>query len=280
MRCAACAAYLWDYTKASAHYAATFAVLNAMTRGDSFTVSDAYQKQSGEVNQARLGAKMLVDVSDVTVNEYQIRRLKEEAAPKSIHEEVGFLLRLLGERGDAIRAKLKRAKGLKLKAGPIVGKAYSANQKAELLKAAVPASTKGQKAQKGRRSLNIPAAIVLALNAGLRDAEIRNLTWAQIDFEKRLLTVGRAKTEAGEGRIVPLNDSLMAALLDHSRWFTNKFGIMKPDWYLFPGRVGKPAAGQKRPLDPTRAITSLKTAWRNVRLRLASPGDSTKRGIP
>lgn len=42
-------------------------------------------------------------------------RLKEGAAPKSINEEVGFLLRLLNERGDAIRYKMRRGKTLRLR---------------------------------------------------------------------------------------------------------------------------------------------------------------------
>jgi integrase len=135
-----------------------------------------------------VGARMMVDISDATIIEYQTCRLKEKAAPKSINEEVGFLLRLLAERGDAIRARLKRNKTLKLKIGPAVGKAFSTDQKDRLLKAALPASTKGAQAQKGTRSPYILPAIYLGLNAGLRDAEIRNLTWNQLDFEKRVLT--------------------------------------------------------------------------------------------
>jgi len=219
-----------------------------------------------------LGRKMLVDVSDDTVKEYQVCRLKEKAAPKSINEEVGFLLRLLGERGDAIRAKLKREKSLKLATGRNIGKAFSGDQKDELLKAAIPAPVKGVKSQKGTRSPNIRPALELALNAGLRDAEIRNLTWAQIDFEKRVLTVGESKTEAGEGRTIPLNAPLMSALLDHSRWYTVRFGTARPEWYVFPGRAGKPTEGRKRPLDPTKPISSLKTAWRNVKKRAGIQG--------
>src|SRR5580704_6776391 len=44
-----------------------------------------------------LGRMMVVDLTDKTVTGYQTKRLKEGAAPKSINEEVGFLLRLLGE---------------------------------------------------------------------------------------------------------------------------------------------------------------------------------------
>src|SRR5579872_4697500 len=72
-----------------------------------------------------LGEQMAVDVSDKTVKEFQSARLKEKAAPKSINEEVGFLLRLLGEQGDGIRAKLRRQKALKLAVRTQVGKAFS-----------------------------------------------------------------------------------------------------------------------------------------------------------
>jgi integrase len=68
----------------------------------------------------------------------------------------------------------------------------------------------------------------------MRNAEIRTLTWAQVDFEKRVLTVGKSKTAAGEGRTIPMNAALLAALVDHSKWFTAKFGITKPDWFIFP----------------------------------------------
>src|ERR1035437_8110555 len=48
-----------------------------------------------------VGAAIAVDVTEQTVMAYQTTRLKEGAAPKTINEEVGFLLRLLGEAGDA-----------------------------------------------------------------------------------------------------------------------------------------------------------------------------------
>jgi hypothetical protein len=37
-----------------------------------------------------------VDFSEVVVTKYQNDRLEEGAAPKTINEEVGFLLRILG----------------------------------------------------------------------------------------------------------------------------------------------------------------------------------------
>ena len=75
--------------------------------------------------------------------------------------------------------------------------------------------------REGTRSPYILPALALAFNAGLRHAEIRHLTWGQIDFEKQYLTVGKGKTDAGAGRTIPLN-----------------------------GRVGKPEFGTQRPPGP------------------------------
>ncbi len=51
---------------------------------------------------------MVVDVAEDTVKAYQTARLKEGAAPKTINKEVGFLMRLLSEAGDPLRARLRR----------------------------------------------------------------------------------------------------------------------------------------------------------------------------
>ncbi len=55
-----------------------------------------------------LGKRMSVDVNDAAVKDYQTARLSEKASPKSVNEEVGFLLRVLGDQGDVIRGRLRR----------------------------------------------------------------------------------------------------------------------------------------------------------------------------
>jgi hypothetical protein len=62
-----------------------------------------------------LGEQMAVEIAEKTVSAYQSDRLKEKAAPKTINEEVGFLLRLLGDGGEAIRGRMRRERTLKLK---------------------------------------------------------------------------------------------------------------------------------------------------------------------
>jgi len=48
-------------------------------------------------------------------------------------------------------------------------------------------------------------AVTLAIEVCLRYSEIRLLQWRQIDFGRRVITVGENKTHAGEGRAVPLS---------------------------------------------------------------------------
>jgi integrase len=160
-----------------------------------------------------LGGKMLVDFNEATVIHYQNARLGENAAPKSVNEEVGFLLRILGDPGDLLRIRLRKRKMLKLKVRQTVGKAYTPAEKEKMLEEARKA-----------RSPHIYLALTLALNAGMRDAEIKTLTWGQIDFTKNYLAVGRSKTEAGEGRTIPLNSTLLEAFSDYCDWYQEKFG--------------------------------------------------------
>jgi integrase len=208
-----------------------------------------------------LGKLMTVDVSDKTVKHYQSTRLKEGASPKSINEEINFLVRLLGEKGDQIRSKMRREKTLRLKLKESVGKAYDTDQKAALLVGAGSS-----------HSPFIKPALALAFNTGMRNGEIRNLTWGQIDLDKRFLTVGRSKSVAGTGRTIPLNTDLYSALVAHREWYTSRFGECRGEWFIFPTRVGKPQKGVKRPLDPTKPVTNIKTAWRNLKRRAGVSG--------
>src|SRR5258707_15832801 len=62
------------------------------------------------------------------------------------------------------------------------------------------------------RCRSLYPVIMLALNTGMRASEIRGLTWGQVDFFAKSLTVGKSKTAAGTGRIIPLNPRAVAVL--------------------------------------------------------------------
>jgi integrase len=106
---------------------------------------------------------------------------------------------------------------------------------------------------------------MLALNAGMRDAEIRGLQWGRMNLSQAVLTVGESKTEAGEGRTIPLNSVLLQAMIEYSQWYESRFGAIQPGWYVF-------AFGKPWPNDPTRPIVTFKTSWSNVRKKVNVQG--------
>src|SRR5262249_43773270 len=133
--------------------------------------SDRFAKYALRNVKRILGNQMAVEVAESSIRDYQSARLKEKVAPKTINEEVGFLLRLLGDQGEVVRGRLRRQKVLKLTCRKQVGKAYNPDEKDRLLVAA-----------KAARSPVIYPALMFALNAGMRDAEIRNMQWNRLDL--------------------------------------------------------------------------------------------------
>ena len=160
------------------------------------------------------------------------------------------------QRRDLLTASdLRRDKALKLPLLPSPGRPYSAEEKAQMLEEA-----------KKLRTPQMHAALALDLNTGLRDKELRQLRWEQIDLiHKKALTVGKSKTAAGTGRVIPLNETAFAALKAHAAWYTRRFGACRPEWFVF-------AFGIPLPKDPTRPITSFKTAWTKVRVKAGVRG--------
>ena len=186
---------------------------------------------------------MLPDLTEKTIREYIKTRLEEGACGRTINMEVGELSRAIGYKWSVLWPRVR-----KLEERKDVGKALSPEEEKSLLDAAA-----------GNKRWKMLATLVrVALLTGMRSGEITGMTWAQVDFQKQVLTVGRAKTSSGTGRQIPMNADLLKALAAHAQWFTEKFGEAKREHYLFP--YGKPA-----PTDPTRPTTTLKTAWASLR---------------
>jgi integrase len=53
---------------------------------------------------------------------------------------------------------------------------------------------------------------VTALHTGLRASELRSLTWNNIDFRRRMVTVRAGYVKNGESRTVPMNEVLTTTL--------------------------------------------------------------------
>lgn len=176
------------------------------------------------------------------VYRYVKTRLAEGASGRCINMELGELSRAIGRPWRALWPKVR-----KLEERKDIGRAISTDEERRLLDASVRA-----------RSPLIRPFLRIALLTGMRSGEITSLTWGQVNMEKRILSVGRAKTPSGTGRQIPMNRDLYQVLSAHHDWFMKRFGELKPEQYLFP-------FGSPMPADPNRPITDISGVWDNVR---------------
>lgn len=195
-----------------------------------------------------LGPTLLPDLNEETIRTYMKARLKAAASGRTINMEVGELSRAIGKDWSVLWPKVRKMEERK-----DVGKALSNDEECALLKAVVEQTSPN-------RSQTIGTFLRVALMTGMRSGEIATLTWGQVNFDTRVITVGRAKTSSGTGRQIPMNSQLLAVLSAHADWFTDRFGETKAEHYLFP--FGKPT-----PNDPTRPITDITSAWDALRKR-------------
>ena len=135
-----------------------------------------------------------------------------------------------------------------------IGKALTADEEKKLLDGCAES-----------RSRSLLPAVLLALNTGMRYSELRLLHWKQIDLVKRTVQVGKSKTEAGAGRVIPLNDRATKIL----QFWAEQFPERTQEHFVFPSeRYG--AGGDKLGptvynLEPTKPINSWKEAWESVK---------------
>lgn len=195
-----------------------------------------------------LGTVLLPDLTEDAVRGYMKTRIQEGASGRTINMEIGELSRAIGKPWSILWPKTR-----KLEERKDVGKALSPSEEAALLNALNENSSPN-------RSQLLRTFVRVALLTGMRSGEITGLTWKQIDFEKRVVTVGKAKTSSGTGRQIPMNAELFPVLCAHAQWFAARFGNPEPEHYLFP--YGKPT-----PADPTRPITDVTGSWDALRKR-------------
>ena len=200
------------------------------------------------------GKMLLCDIRGEEVARYQAARLQEGAAPKTVNLEVGTVRAVLRKNRlwFAIQPDVRM-----LRVSDDVGRAISREEESKLLEAC-----------QASRSRSLYTAVVLALNTCMRYSELRLLNWRQADLVGRTLTVGASKTEAGAGRVIPLNDRAYAVL---SFW-AGLFPLREATHYVFPSeRYGAAGNGFKTPLtyasDPTIPIGRWKEAWERAKIR-------------
>ena len=199
-----------------------------------------------------LGRDLLPDLTEDRIRTYIKTRLSEEASGRTINMEIGELSRALGHKWSMLWPKVR-----KLEENHDAGQALSPDAEARLLNAAAGDTS-------SKRNPALYPILCLLLSTGGRSGEVKALKWSNLDLEGALLTIGRAKTRAGTGRQIPLNADLIAILREHAAWYERKLGRIQPSWHVFPGRA-KTVAGEDRPLDPSKPIGDLSTAWESLR---------------
>lgn len=198
-----------------------------------------------------IGKKLVSELDAADVSRYQHHRLNEKAAPKTINLEVGTIRAIL--RRHRLWANLQPDVRM-LSVPDDIGKALSLADEKKLLDGCAES-----------RSRSLLPAVLLALNTGMRYSEIRLLRWLQIDLDRRTVRVGKSKTEAGTGRVIPLNDKATKVL----KFWAEQFPDREPEHFVFPSeRYG--AGGDKfeptvYDIQPTKAINSWKEAWESVK---------------
>lgn len=208
------------------------------------------------------GAKLLSDIKAKDVSKYQHTRIAEGASSKTINLEVGTLRAIL--RRYRIWAEIQQDIRM-LPTIDDVGRALTAEEEVALLSACLQS-----------RSRCLYPAVALALNTGMRYSEIRLLQYRQLDFPREHLTVGKAKTQSGTGRVIPLNKRILGLL----EMWANQFPNRQPDHYLFPyekcGARGEPGCfGFSSETifyetEPSRPVGDWKEAWEKAKERAAA----------
>ncbi len=190
-----------------------------------------------------VGSMMLSDMTAPRITEYMQTRQKEGAGNRTINLELQILSCAMGYTWKMLWPRVK-----KLEENHDVGRALEPAEEKAVLDAA---------ARNPSRLIH-PFLFTLAWT-GMRSDEARTLRWSQVDFETGEIVVGKAKTEAGKGRRIPMSANLKAVLGQHASWFAGRLGPLQPDWYVFP------KSNRLAPADPLKPVTSLKTAWESVR---------------
>jgi integrase len=184
------------------------------------------------------GGRLLCNIEPEDVAAYQQKRIREKAQGKTVNIELGVLRQIMKAR-DCWSVLAGKVKALPVRKG--LGYALTPEEESRLL------------TECAKTDSACYTAAVLALNTTMRKNEIRKLRWPQVDLFERLLTVGKSKTDAGTGRLIPLNPAAVKALAGWSERFPDR----QPEHYVFPWC-------EHRQIDLSRPTKGWRTAWRHA----------------
>lgn len=199
------------------------------------------------------GKQLITDIDGKNISRYQKERIEEKASPKTVNLEVGTLRAIL--RRNRLWAEIQPDVRM-LPTRDDIGRAITPEEEKTLLAAC------GQS-----RSRSLLPAFTLAVNTCMRYSEIRLLRWKQVDFNSHAITVGKSKSDAGTGRVIPVNARAWAVL----EFWASNFPDRQPTHYVFPyeryGAAGDGFTACAYDTDPSKPIGRWKEAWEGAKKR-------------
>jgi len=107
--------------------------------------------------------------------------------------------------------------------------------------------------------------VLLSINTGMRQGEVFNLTWPDVDLGRAVLTVKGATAKSGKTRHIPLNTEAREALRSWQRQQS------VPSGYVFPGKQGGRLNNVKKAWQGLLAAAKIKDfRWHDMRHHFAS----------
>jgi integrase len=205
----------------------------------------AYWTENAKPLGEFFGTTTLRNITPEQIAAYQNARIDAGRAPKTVNGELSVLRQVLRHARLWYRCQedyraLKNTK-------PPVGQALTDDNQQRLFEAA----------RSKPEWIFAYVASALAFYCGLRACEIRGLQWKHVDWDNARIQIRRSKTPAG-WRDPSLNDACARALKElHSR--AKVVGFNDAEHYMFPWH------GRDKKIDPSRPMTTWRSAWRSLR---------------
>ena len=147
------------------------------------------------------GGRMLSEIGSFLVEKYKLIRKEEDAEPATVNRELACLRHMFNMAIKWKKVQANPVREVRFMKEP-KGKERILTEEEEVrLLNAIRLTTKSQ---------HLEPIIITALNTGMRKAEILNLKWSNVDFQKGYIQVEGTKN--GENRKIPMNKKLTEAL--------------------------------------------------------------------
>jgi integrase len=218
-----------------------------------------YRQYLGKLNR-EFGGRLVSDITADDIARLQRKRQSEGLSGRQVNCEVATLRAILGHYGlwAGISHRVKM-----LCERSDAGRSLSVEDERKLLDAIAESP-----------SPSVYPFFILSLDSGLRPSETRalrrrdlHLIWSQGAITEGEIIVGRSKTEAGTGRVIPLTRRACGAL---SLWLS-RFADADQDSFMFPYHHVGFAGNDRKPhiwgVDHARPMStySYKTAFNTAR---------------